>query len=552
MAGLVRSGRGGFCGFSVKRWFILPIHPETPIGKGDASLTRSAATVGQVTPQRQSWWQGIFASWRSATDIPFALSEVHCFERLGKRVLFHVDSLHFFEVSPLVWDLVHAYRSGDPDPPRALVRSYPRQEIRRSLEELRQANILRPVDEATSTHRPRLRRRAGIRHLEFMVTHACNMRCRYCYGSDEHEGWQETEHLYGASESGMSWETAKRGVDFLFEASGPQKDLSIIFFGGEPLLEFKLIRQVVEYAREKEQESGKKVTFSLSSNGIGLTEKVVEFLVANHIGCQISIDGPQWLHDRNRLLASGKGSYDRVMQGVKRLMARRPGRVPARVTVSNGAVDLPEVADHLLNLGFGSIHVEPVVGGCGSLAIGAEDLSVFKKQTETLAHYLIRRVREGQVFSFSNLVRHVRHSRLIDQRLAYYCGAGRSYFALAQDGAFYPCHRFVGMPAYRMGDLDQGFDDALQRRILDLTVDARPGCRDCWARYLCGGGCWKHAVDINGSLEHPDTKTSCELIRHQIECAMAINTELKVSDRELLGDGYDKTAEPYAVPKEEV
>ena len=142
-----------------------------------------------------------------------------------------------------------------------------------------------------------------------MVTHGCNMRCRYCYGSDEREGWQDARHLYGSSEAGMSRDTARRGVDFLFEASGGFRDLSVVFFGGEPLLEFDLIRSVVAYVREREQASGKRVALSLSTNGLSLTPAVVEFLVAQNIGCQVSIDGPEAMHDRNRRLADGRGSY---------------------------------------------------------------------------------------------------------------------------------------------------------------------------------------------------------------------------------------------------
>ncbi len=493
-------------------------------------------------------WSGFAHKRLPSLDTPYGLSEVHEFERLGKRILFHVDSLLFFEVSPLVHDLIRLYQRGAANPAREILKYYPRREVNHSLGELIESGILHSIPAPVSAP-VHLRKRAGIRHLELMVTHACNMRCRYCYGNDEHEDWQEAHHLYGADESGMRWEVAQQGIDFLLDASGTAKEVSVIFFGGEPLLEFELIQKVVRYARNRAKEHGKRVNFSLSSNGLGLTDEVVEFLVVHRIGCQISIDGPALIHDENRRLASGKGSYKQVMQGVKRLLAKRPGRVPARVTVAKDQANLPEVADHLLNLGFGSVHVEPVIGACGELAIDNDDLVQMQRQTEILARYLLRRVRKGHIFNFSNLVRHVRQTRLVDQRLAHYCGAARTYLALAQDGAFYPCHRFVGMPEYRMGDLVSGFDNHLQKRILGLTVDQRPGCRDCWARYLCGGGCWKHAEDINGGLEQPDQSTSCALIRHQIECAMAINTELKVSDRELLSEAYEKDTEPYRVPE---
>lgn len=477
------------------------------------------------------------------------LAEVHAFERLGRHILFDVSSMQCYETTPVVHAVVEAFRDGVGDPVRALGKRHPRREVGQAIEHLRQSGVLRAGPKPVVRSRPRLTRRLGIRHLELMVTHACNMRCRYCYGSDDRAGWQDATHLYGASQAGMSWDTARQGVDFLFEASGSQKDLSVIFFGGEPLLEFDLIRQVVAYVRDKERATGKRVSFSVSTNGMGLSQEVVDFLVRENIACQVSIDGPQAMHDHNRVLASGKGSYDRVMQGVQRLIDRRPGRVPARVTVTGGQVDLPAVADHLLNLGFGSIHVEPVIGASG-MALADADLGRFESQTEQLAEYLVNRVKEGRIFNFSNLVRHVRQIRVIDQRLAHYCGAARTYLALGQDGAFYPCHRFVGMADYRMGDLATGFDDTLQKRILHLTVDNRPGCSECWARYLCGGGCWKHGVDVNGDLAEPDTESSCRLIRHQIECAMAINGTLRVDDRTLLSQAYERAEEPYRLPEQ--
>ncbi len=484
---------------------------------------------------RQDRWRWPFSARRfTATDFSkLKLTEVHLFHRLGKRILFHVDSMQFFEASPLVFSLVQMMKTdaGGADP--HLHRYYDNQETRAAIDDLLKNKVLLNRD-IKPPPAPELKKRLGIRHLELMVTHACNMRCTYCYGKDEQKGWRQTSHLYGSETSGMSWDTARQGIDFLLQASGPARDVNVVFFGGEPLLEFRLIRRIVHYAREQSQGHDKRVHFSLSTNGLGLTDAVVDFLVEHDIACQVSIDGPAFIQDANRRLASGKASYDHVIKGVKRLLAKRPGRVPARVTVGRDQANLPEVADHLLNLGFGSVHVEPVIGGCSGLEIDSADLETLKRQTEMLARYMVRRVRNGKIFNYANLVRQVRQTRQVDQRLAHYCGAARTYLALAQDGAFYPCHRFVGMPEYRMGDLLRGFDNRLQKRILNLSVDQRPACRDCWARYLCGGGCWKHAEDAHGCLEQPDENTSCALIRHQIECAMAVNTQLKVSDQTLL------------------
>lgn len=401
----------------------------------------------------------------------------------------------------------------------------------------------------SSKKKPVLRKRRGIRHLELMVTHGCNMGCRYCYGQGQEE-WKDAPYLYGAKTLGMSFETAKNGVDYLFRASENQKDLSIIFFGGEPLLAFGLIEQVVPYIREKESGSGKKVDISLSTNGLLLNDAIIGFLVRYKVGCQISIDGPKEIQDRNRSLRSGGGSYDHVLPGIKKLISVRRGKVPARATVSHDLVNLPEVVDHLLSIGFGSVHIEPAIGTFTGTSVTREDIEKIKRQHEDLAAFLIKSVRENRYFNYSNLIRYVRETRVIRERIAHYCGAGRTYFALSQEGDFYPCHRFVGMEKYKMGNIRSGLDFDLQQKILGLTVDNRPICKGCWARYFCGGGCWKHAVDMNGCLEIPDHNFSCEIIKHEIECAMAINSELKVSDKDILTHMYETGTEPYLIEEQ--
>lgn len=479
-------------------------------------------------------------------EAQYSQAEFHLFQRFGKSILFNVETMLFYEVTPLVCDLVSSLSTdGRRDPVKALRKKYAAVEIEEALAYLVREGFI--TEGPNRPARSPLKKWRGIRHLELMVTHACNLGCRYCYGADGPEHWKGAPHLYGARSSGMSLETARRGVDFLFQAAGAQKELSLIFFGGEPLLEVELIERLLPYVREKEKERDKKVNLSLSTNGLLLTEKVVRFLVKNRIGCQVSIDGPRAVQDANRCLPDGGGSYDLILPGIRRLIAARKGKVPSRVTVAHGHIEMPEILEHLLSLGFDSVHMEPAIGTLPGISITREDLAEIKNQIETLALFLVKSLRNDRYFNFSNLVKYIRQTRVIRERSAHYCGAARTYLALSQDGAFYPCHRFVGLENYRMGDLDGGIDLTLQKKILDLTVDNRPVCRDCWARYLCGGGCWKHAVDRNGCLQVPDKDYSCEIIRHEIECAMAVNSELKVGDEEILSDLYEKSTAPYLI-----
>ncbi|MBK7976267.1 MAG: SPASM domain-containing protein [Deltaproteobacteria bacterium] len=463
------------------------------------------------------------------------LAEVHAFERLGRHVLFDVASMTFYEVSPIVHHVVEALAAPDARAFRELAGRYRRRDLAAVLAELRQAGVLdRPSPSPARAAAPRPRP-AQIRTLELMVTHGCNLRCRYCYGADPRPGWESAPHLFGSRASAMPWEVAKLGVDFLLGASGSHRNLGLVFFGGEPLLELPLIRRVTAYVRDREAASGKRVQLSLSTNGTLLDAAAVDFLVANRIGCQVSIDGPAPVQDANRATADGRGSYAALLPGVRRLIAARPGRVPARVTVASGPVDVPAIVDHLLGLGFGSVHVEPALGGCGAARLSDDEIVALERQTEAVAEKLVGSVLSDRIFDFTNLVRFVRATRVVEERLHHHCGAGRGYLALARDGSFYPCHRFVGMAEYRLGDLAHGLAAAPRRRFTELTVGARPGCSACWARHLCGGGCWKHAVDAHGGLERPDERASCRLIRHQIECAMSINAALAVDDQAILG-----------------
>jgi len=480
-------------------------------------------------------------------------AELHLFRMFDKNILFNVDTMLFYEVLPVVYDIAALLSDpGHPDPTSSLKSRYPEADIQEAVAYLMKEGFLREGHAVAANNRPKLIKRSGIRHLELMVTHACNMRCRYCYGSLSADGWEDAPHLYGASHSGMSLETAVKGVDYLFAASGRLKDLSVIFFGGEPFLELPLMEEVAAYVRKKEAETGKKADLSLSTNALLLNnQRAIDFLMKYKVGCQISIDGPPVIHDQTRCLPGGIGSYSAILPGIKKLISKRRGRVPARATICHDRVDLPSILEHLLSLGFGSVHLEPARGSSGALMVTPDDVPAIKEQNEAIALFLVKRVRENRFFNYSNLVKYIRQTRVVRERLAHYCGAGRTYFALSQDGAFYPCHRFVGLDDYRMGDIETGMDLGLQRKILDLTVDNRPVCRECWARYLCGGGCWKHAVDAHGRLEEPDEEVSCQLTRHLIECAMAINSELGVADKDILSDMYEKATEPYLVTEKE-
>lgn len=463
------------------------------------------------------------------------LAEHHRFNALGKDILLDVRSMLFYEVNGVVADLVALLETRSfPRAVRVARWRHGRGIVAEALAMLRREGLLHEPGDGIPPPENSLRRARSIRHLELMVTNGCNLACRYCYGGDA--AWESAPALYGGAREPMTPDVARKGIDLLLRECGANRRLSVIFFGGEPLLNFSTIKEAVAYARARERESGRQLDLSLVTNGTLLSDEVIDFVCRHRVGVQVSIDGPKALQDHNRPLRGGQGSFDRLLPGVQRLIARRPGRVPARVTVSRGHVQLRAVVNYLLALGFGSVHVEPAAGDSGPVAVTQADVEEMLRQNRELAALLIERVRAGERFHYSNLVRHVRATHAVDERRFYYCGAARSYLTVATDGALYPCHRFAGLPEFVMGHVDAWLDRTWQRRLLAFDVDSRPGCRDCWARYFCGGGCWKTNHDATGRVEEPDNDVGCRLTRQQIELAMAVNTELGGHACEVLAD----------------
>lgn len=511
------------------------------LGQKEASIHRKSYIAGYEL--------FILCQWLMDHNIDTQIAELHLFQRLGKTILFNCETMLFYEVTPVVYQLVHLLRQDSPanESLQLFHKRFSKEEIKQAVHYLEEEKFIRDIPPPA----PILIKRKGIRHLELMVTHDCNMRCDYCYGTQSDGAEDQAPYLYGSYSRGMSFETAKEGVDFIFDVSGPLKELSVIFFGGEPLLELGLLRKITHYIRKKESETGKTVRLSLSTNGMLLSQETVSFLKQNRISCQVSMDGDSKTHNRHRLLCDGRGSYDSVLPGIKRLLSARPGKVSVRATMSHVNLNLLETVKFLHNLGFGSVHIEPVIGNPDELCVTEDDVGSIKKQHEEIAKYLLECAEKDRYVNYTNLVKFIRHTTIVKDRQAHYCGAARTYIALAQDGSFYPCHRFVGLEEYRMGDLESGFDDRLQNSLLNLTVDDRPLCSKCWIRYLCGGGCWHNAVMINGSMAIPDMEVSCNIIRHLVECAMAVSSDLQELAKDKLSTMYETTSEPYLVAEQQ-
>ncbi|MBI2431896.1 MAG: SPASM domain-containing protein [Candidatus Hydrogenedentes bacterium] len=465
------------------------------------------------------------------------VAECHAFQALGQRILLNVETSLFYAVNNVSLDLVgYCSRLGMHKGMSLARRRYRREDVEEAASYLASEGFFTtaPPPKPAPEHRS-----YPLRTLELCVTHGCNLACRYCYGRTPLPANDASCFLYGASTAPMSEETAFRGIDYLFANSGRLRKVHVTYFGGEPLLNFPLIKAVTRYCRAREKQHGKEAELSVVTNGVLLDEERVHFFNQHRVSVQVSMDGPKGIHDANRSFRDGSGSYDVMLPGVKQLLKNRNGRVPVRATAAHGALELRAVLEHLLGLGFRSVHIEPALGGDGKSAFNEQDLDQMLAQEEEVAALIVDRIQQGEFLDYHSLVRHVRATRLVRDRRYFFCGAGRGLLCLSNEGKFYPCHRFAGIEEYCLGDLDEGIDESKRAPFRTLHVGRRPGCRTCWARYFCGGGCWKHAHDAHGGLEQPDEQFSCRIVRRQTELAMAINAALGVTDQEIVSGRYE-------------
>lgn len=483
----------------------------------------------------------MFQKLSQAPPSPFVLSAHHCFEALGERLLLNVDTSLFYRINNVVFDLVtEADRQGWDRAVTTIKKRYRAKDVQDAIDYLKREKFFSRG--RYNAEKPSLKLRP-LSTLELCVTHGCNLNCRYCYGRHD---TGNVDPLYGSACTQMPESTAFKAIDIFWEGTGSLKELNLTFFGGEPFLNLPLMQATADYCRKKEKESGKKIRLSVVTNGTLLDAAAINFVKTYGVSVQISIDGPAPVQDYNRPFRDGGGSYTSVLEGMRRLRASGRKHIPARVTAAAGNGDSLEIFRHLINLGFSSVHLEPDLGGgCEGEGLSSDEVDRLIQREEQVARCLVDLIQEGRYANYHGLVRHVRDTRVVHNRRYFYCGAGRGLICVSNEGEFYPCHRFLGIKAYCLGTIDTGIDH--QKRVPFNTrhVDTRSGCRECWARYFCGGGCWSHAHNTHGTLDRPDEERSCRLVRRQIELAMAVNALLDVSDQAIISGIFDETTLSY-------
>ena len=353
-----------------------------------------------------------------------------------------------------------------------------------------------------------------LKALCLNVSHKCNMACTYCFTA---------KNFSSDAEKLMSVDVGAQAIDFLIAQSGGQKYLDVDFFGGEPLLNWEVVKDIVAYARGREQGSGKKFRFTLTTNGLDINDDVIDFTNKEMHNVVLSLDGREETHDNMRKLSNGNGSYAEVMPKIKQLVnARNAKGYYIRGTFTDENPDFTSDIFHLANLGFKELAVEPVVSKSGTpYGINYDDLPKILGQYETLAIEMLKRRSQGRGFNFYHFALDFEEGPCLHKRIAG-CGVCSEYMAVTPNGDLYPCHQFVGDDKFLIGNVFDGIiKSEMQDEFASCNIYSKNECANCWARFYCSGGCAANAYYASGSIFGVN-KLECELIKKRLECAIML------------------------------
>jgi uncharacterized protein len=437
----------------------------------------------------------------------------------GSEILFSVDTCGIFRPGKIVLSILDLL-SEDPTPREVVVESLSRRygvsSVEEALNELERAGFIHPASDVvpdTGKNLPGDVPLPPFSHLVMNISHRCNLRCRYCYA----DGGR-----YGGTGMLMKPETAVDLVDYLMEESKDDRVL-ITFFGGEPLLNLPAIRSVVDRGRSREKEFDRRVDFALTTNGTLLDEDVARYLAQHDIRLTVSIDGPMEVHNRNRVFPDGRGSYNLLASHLTKILNRC--RIPARTTLTKENIDVVTILDHLLALGFTEVGFAPVDTTERTIALEDFEMERVMEGFERLTERFLQEALQGRVYGFTNIVNLLKLLHRGDSK-ALPCGAGLKLASASPDGVFSLCHRFSGNEDFRIGDVRSGMDDGRRRALLEASrVDEKAACRTCWARHLCGGGCYYLGHLHNGDVQRPHEPT-CAFLRRWYEYGIRIYATL--------------------------
>ncbi len=427
---------------------------------------------------------------------------VHTFDLQGRSFALDVESGSFFEIDPVVKALLN----GDDTSPFS---SCEIADAKKEIDALKAEGVL--FSEQLKSELPPFS--PVIKAMCLNVSHNCNLACTYCFADGG---------TYCGERQTMSYETAKAAIDMLVEASGSRRNLEVDFFGGEPMLDFDVVKKTVLYARSLEKAHNKKFRFTITTNAFKLTDDDIDFFNEQMYNVVISVDGRPEVHDRVRKTVGGQPTHDTVIKNALRFKERRKGQYYVRGTFTRYNLDFCSDVLYLNDLGFDQISIEPVVlPESSDMAIRSDDMPTVLAEYERLAEEYLKRRKTDKWFNFFHFMVDVDNAPCASKRLKG-CGAGGEYVAVAPDGTVYPCHQFDGIEKTELGNVfDRKLNEELRKKFYGCSVPTKSKCSECWAKYHCSGGCMANSFKYNGDINKP-YEPACELMKKRLECALAV------------------------------
>ena len=446
---------------------------------------------------------------------------VHQYKNNGYNIVLDVCSGSVHVVDDLVYDVIALYEELNREEIVERLPQYSKEDIIEACDEiatLKDAGQLFTEDVYKDAIIDFKKRKTVVKALCLHIAHDCNLACKYCFAE---------EGEYHGDRSLMSFEVGRKALDFLIANSGNRVNLEVDFFGGEPLMNFQVVKDLVAYGRSKEQEHNKKFRFTLTTNGMLLNEEVMEFANKEMANVVLSVDGRKEVHDFMRPTRNGKGSYDLIIDKFKTMAElRNQTNYYVRGTFTHHNLDFSQDVLHLADMGFKQISMEPVVAPDEQpYAIKEEDLPKLFEEYDLLAKAMIEREKDGKGFNFFHFMIDLTGGPCLYKRLSG-CGSGTEYLAVTPWGDLYPCHQFVGMEEFKLGNVDTGIEKTeLVDEFKLCNVYAKDKCKDCFARFYCSGGCAANSYNFHGNLLDA-YDVGCELERKRVECAIMIKAAL--------------------------
>ena len=448
---------------------------------------------------------------------------IHQYKSNGYNIVLDVESGAVHVVDDITYDVISLYEENSADEIISKLKSsYNEDEIRECISEVKELvedgqlfteDIYEPFVEKFKE-----KRQTVVKALCLHIAHDCNLACKYCFAE---------EGEYHGRRALMSFEVGKKALDFLVANSGNRVNLEVDFFGGEPLMNWDVVKQLVAYGRSLEEPNNKKFRFTLTTNGVLLNDEVMEFVNKEMSNVVLSLDGRKEVNDRMRPFRTGKGSYDLIVPKFQKLAeSRNQTNYYIRGTFTRNNLDFSEDVKHFADLGFKQMSIEPVVGPEEDpYSIREQDLPQIMEESDKLALEYIDRYKKGNGFNFFHFMIDLTQGPCVYKRLSG-CGSGTEYLAVTPWGDFYPCHQFVGNEDFLMGNVDEGITKPeLVKEFGNCNVYSKEKCKNCFAKFYCSGGCAANSYNFHGTINDA-YDIGCEMQRKRVECSIMIKAAL--------------------------